>query len=398
MASAQPTLDRATQLIERASAVAVQVAGDAAQGDLDRSVPATSVTAVEEAGLLRVLTPARFGGDQLDVAAYTAIIAAIARGDASLAWISSLANVFAWSLTRFPLAAQEEVWSRSPDIRLCSAFTRPATSDMRRVEGGAIVTGRWGWASGSMHADWAICSVPIRDQDGRKIEDGMALFPLGEAGVEDTWHVAGMRGTGSNTIVADEIFVPDHRLRTLSELDAPGAAREYPDVSLYRVPFHGMMRLALAAPISGMARSALDEVIAKAGRRGIMHTEYARQDESAVFAAGVGTAAGMIDTAELHAARIAADLDRAGERDGTLDLLARARMRSDLGRIVKESRSAVDLLMTAHGSSAFATVNPLQRIWRDIGTASRHAQLNVTVSDEIYGKALLNVPQGATLV
>jgi alkylation response protein AidB-like acyl-CoA dehydrogenase len=105
----------------------------------------------------------------------------------------------------------------------------------------------------------------------------------------------------------------------------------------------------------------------------------------------VAEASMKIDTALLHAARAADDLDRAAADGRVMDLTARARVRIDTALVAKYCREAVEVLVAAHGTSSLADSNRMQRLWRDVHTASHHAITEWQVNLEIYGKALLGV-------
>jgi 3-hydroxy-9,10-secoandrosta-1,3,5(10)-triene-9,17-dione monooxygenase len=149
--------------------------------------------------------------------------------------------------------------------------------------------------------------------------------------------------------------------------------------------------LILAGAQLGVARAALDHVIAKAPTRGITHTNFRTQRESAGFQMLVAEAAMKLDTATLHALRAADDLDVSASEGRQLDLTARARVRIDTALVAKYCREAVELLVQAHGTSSLTDSNRLQRLWRDVHVASHHAITEWQVNLEVYGKALLGV-------
>jgi alkylation response protein AidB-like acyl-CoA dehydrogenase len=137
-------------------------------------------------------------------------------------------------------------------------------------------------------------------------------------------------------------------------------------------------------------------VVGKSRSRGITHTNFPVQAESAGFQMQVAEAAMKIDTAVLHAQRAADDLDRAAEQGRHMDLTARARVRIDTALVAKYCREAVEVLVAAHGTSSLADANRLQRLWRDVHTASHHAITEWQVNLEVYGKALLGVEPNIT--
>ena len=133
-----------------------------------------------------------------------------------------------------------------------------------------------------------------------------------------------------------------------------------------------------------------------APKRRIAYTFYTRQTDSPSFQLAMAKAATLVDTAHLFAYRAADLIDEAAGNSRQLSYFERARIRMDVGHTVTAARDAIDVLMSSHGASAFADFNPLQRIWRDSETASRHAVAGPDIAAEIYGRALLGINEGVT--
>jgi 3-hydroxy-9,10-secoandrosta-1,3,5(10)-triene-9,17-dione monooxygenase len=217
------------------------------------------------------------------------------------------------------------------------------------------------------------------------------LLPRAEITIEDTWYTVGMRGSGSNCVVAKDLFVPDHRLLDINAAVQSDYATEFKDEAAYRAAFVPVAALVLVGAQLGIGRAALQYVREKASQRAIAYTTFTKQSESVVFQTQLADAAQMIDTAHLHAFRAAADIDDAAQRGDKLDYLIRARVRADTGLVATKITEALNLLISAHGAGSFAESSPMQRWWRDSNTAARHAVVLPAVGREIYGKALLGV-------
>jgi alkylation response protein AidB-like acyl-CoA dehydrogenase len=264
------------------------------------------------------------------------------------------------------------------------------------VAGGWRVNGRWMWASGCLHAQWAACGIHMKNEQGGMANLGLSLMPMTELTIEDTWFMAGMKGTGSNTIVARDVFVPEHRFLPYPPAFEGNYRTEHAGEAVYRAALVPVTILILIGAQLGVARAALDHVVAKASTRGVTHTNYGKQSESTGFQIVLAEAAMKIETAHLHAFRAADDLDRAAQSGRHPDLTARARARTDTALTAKYCREAVDLLVSAHGTSSLADWNRMQRLWRDAHVASHHAITEWHVNLEIYGKALLGVEPNIT--
>src|SRR5262249_35320997 len=138
-----------------------------------------------------------------------------------------------------------------------------------------IVSGRWPYASNCLHAHWAILAVPL-PQDGGGMAPGIILAPMKDLKIEDTWHVVAMRGTGSNTVIADNIFVPAHRVLPVETLARGASPRSQSDEYIYREAFMPTAIIAVAAPVLGMAQAALDLTLDRVngGSKGISYSFY----------------------------------------------------------------------------------------------------------------------------
>ncbi|MEV8610941.1 acyl-CoA dehydrogenase family protein [Amycolatopsis sp. NPDC051373] len=386
--------DLRADLVERAAKLVPVLTTNAARTEKSRRIPEENLSAIEEAQLFSIMRPKRFGGLQVDFRTKLEVTRELARGCGSTAWATSLMNVCAWFTGLWGEEAQKDVWAERPANRVAGVFAPTGTAEV--VPGGYRVSGRWGWASGCLHSQWALVGVPLADESGQPADQGMVLIPMSELSIEDTWFVAGMKGTGSNTLVADDVFVPAHRYVSVLKLIDGEVANPYRDEELYRAAFVPGAAIILAGPQLGLAQAALDVVLGKAPQRGIAYTYYDRQTDAPGFQLAVAKAASLVDSAHLHAYRAAADIDEAAHRGVFPDYAARARVRMDTGRAIIFAREAIRELVSAHGASSFAEVSPMQRIWRDSEVASRHAVANPEISAEVYGRALLGFTSGVS--
>jgi 3-hydroxy-9,10-secoandrosta-1,3,5(10)-triene-9,17-dione monooxygenase len=380
---------------ERASALVPLLRQNAERTEAQRRVAEENISALQEVGLFGLTVPQRFGGGEQTIRAYLETIVELARGCGSTAWVATLTNVCEWMVGHYPERAQQEVWGDDPTARVCGVLAQTGTS--RPAQEGLVVAGRWAFASGCLHAQWALVGVPVVNADGEQVDQGVALVPLDQLSIEDTWHVAGMRGTGSNTLVAQDVFVPEHRIMSMTRWlrgDIPTTGDTGP---LYHAALAPVLALVLAAPLVGLARAGA-EVVAEslAKGKGLSLTFYDKASEAPASQLQYAEAVQLTDSAELHLMRAADDIDAWAAERQTMPLVNRARVRMDTGYTARRAREAVDLLLSVHGASSFAQVSPLQRIWRDLETGSRHAMINPAVSAELYGRALLGVEEQVT--
>ncbi len=389
-----PVIPTCDELVERAAGLRPILEANALLGESDRRVASASIDAITEAGLFRIMTPKRFGGYETDIRTHLATAAEIAKSDGAAGWVTALTNVCGWIVGALPEQAQQEIWGDSPDTRTAGVTAPSATST--NVDAGVSVTGEWAWASGSLHAQWAMGGVPIMNDAGEPVDQALAFFPMSQATIRDTWHMTGMRATGSNTIVAKDVVVPNHRLFSLPASVGGVYGTEHTEEALYRSAIIPVLAIVLVGPMLGMATRALEHVIAQADTKGIAYTGYMPQSSSVTFQYQLAEAASKIETAYLHAFRTADVIDADARSGRWPDRVSRARARQDTGWVARHCKEAVDILMTIGGAGSFAEASPLQKIWRDLNTCARHVIVAPAVNQEIFGRALLGVDETAT--
>jgi alkylation response protein AidB-like acyl-CoA dehydrogenase len=373
------------KLVNAADALVPTLAEHADEVDRSGHVSPEVFKQIVDAGLLRVCVPKRLGGAQQKVQTQLAISAALGRGCGSTAWVTQNLSAGSVMIGMFCERAQREVWEDNPDIGVCGSQS-PAR-EVTRVDGGYRITGRWGFLSGVEQAGWASVMMPVFNGPAPEILFG--LVRVADHSIEQTWNVVGMRGTASNTLVVGDCFVPDHRIFSLTKAAVGEYATEYPDESLYRTPIVPFLSLILLGTPIGVAEGALEHVLSLADKRGITYSTFPSQSASTGFQVQVAEAALKIDTARMHAARLARELDDAAAEGSLLDYTDHTRFRASIGFASQQLREAAQILVNAHGTATFAESNPLQRMWRDLNTATSHGILTPMLGYELYGKALV---------
>ncbi|MEV0702724.1 acyl-CoA dehydrogenase [Saccharopolyspora sp. NPDC050389] len=381
-------------LVERAAALRPLLEQHRADGEQERRLADESIAALDEAGLFRAWVPRRFGGLETDLRTIMDATAEVTRGDAAAGWLVLILGCGDWLTSLFPDQAQEEVFGAGPDTKVCQVLTPKASA--RRVDGGWQVSGSWAPASGCLHSGWAMLGMSLPEHGDEPADAAFGLVPMSELRVKDTWFTLGMRGTGSNLLIGENVFVPDHRLLRRG----PATRGVFPlrrnDSPRYRTAVVPTLATFLIAPLLGMAEEALEHVLSQAGHKGIAFTSYERQRDSTAFQLAVAKASTKIDVARLIADRSAAVVDGhalSGTHPGYLE---RARLRQHASHAIQQCREAVDVLVSAYGASALSESDPLHAILRDIQTASRHALAHPASNAEAFGRALLDVEPNIT--
>jgi alkylation response protein AidB-like acyl-CoA dehydrogenase len=376
--------------IERARALRPLLEENAAACETQRRIPEKNIQALEQACLFHLVVPRRLGGGGANMQTLASVSMEIGKACASTGWVHMITSVGAWLATTFGVEAQQEVFGKGVP-RVCGSGS--ATGKARRVDGGYRITGRWGYCTGSLHSQWTMLSVLCDSATGEPLGPGQVIVPIADIVIHDTWQVAGMRGTGSNTIEAKDVFVPHTRASLFSELvsrDQTISSALLEPADFW--PFWPATIVSGLGPIVGMAQGILERLTAGAHKRGVTYTSYQKQAESAIAQRDVAQATLQIDAMRILVLSLAAQIDNlAADRKRDMDAAGRARIRGYSGLIADTLRDATDKLMSLGGASAFAESSPAQRLWRDLNLMSRHAFFLSNPNYEIYGKVLLGV-------
>lgn len=383
------SIETSVDVLDNLRALVPELKANAFENEKARRLSEDTLDALRLAGAFRVAAPKRFGGLETNLRTMLDVSAIIAEGDAGASWVTTLSNVNDWAVGLYDDQAQAEVYADGPDAIIAGVVSPGGTA--RPVPGGYLVSGTWPYASASLHSNWFTGGVLINDDDGDLLDQGMALIPRSDYRIDDTWFVAGMRASGSNTVVAEDVFVPEHRMLSMIPAFSGSNVADRTDSAFARSAFGPMLVMVLVGPQLGMGRAALELVRTKAAGKALAYTVFERQADSVAFQMMLAEAALKVDTAHLHAYRAAEDVQRAAEAGEYPDLLSRARIRGDAAVALRSITEALNILIDATGAGAFADVNALQRIWRDSNVAARHAVMLPRVSIETYGKALLGV-------
>lgn len=333
---------------------------------------------VEQTGILRSLQPKRWGGDEVPFAEYLAAVIEIGRHSPAAGWIASVVGVHPWQLALFDERAQEEIWGANPALVVASSYT--PTGKFTRVDGGFEVSGRWSFSSGSHHADAIILGgiAGTREFGGVAYPNfTSAVLFKDDYKIDQTWHTAGLQGTGSNDIVVDGVFVPTYR--TQSHLDythglgtpLPGQQRNAGP--LYRLPWAVVFGAIIAAGAVGAAKGFVELWAEETKTR---RTNYGTvlRDEPVVQNL-LARAAWAVDAAELKLARTATELTHLAEAGVLPTQERRAFYRWDVAHAAQVAVDEVVALMrAASGRTAFVD-HPLHRRYQDVMAAIGHAFL-----------------------
>ena len=221
-----------------------------------RRLPDATVAELQEIGFFKLLQPSQWGGYETAPTTFYEAVRRLGSACGSTGWVSSIIGVHNWHLALFDQKAQEEVWGDDTNVRVSSSYAPMGAGVV--VDGGYLVNGAWNWSSGCDHATWAFLGGPVI-KDGRPVDFGSFLIPRTEYRIDDVWNVVGLRGTGSNTVVVKDVFVPSHRFLSYKKMnDQTAGGYETNTAPVYKMPWGTMHPTTITAPIMGMAYGAYD--------------------------------------------------------------------------------------------------------------------------------------------
>jgi alkylation response protein AidB-like acyl-CoA dehydrogenase len=376
--------------IERVARDISRLAGDlTVETDRARQLPEELVSALRSSGLLRAGAPVEVDG--LELAPGTALRCAeeVARGDASAGWCVSIAITSSLLAAYLPSEAREELFGGGQGI---AAGVWAPRGKARPVDGGVVVSGRWGFCSGITHADllFAGCFV-----DGDTLPTSERAVPSvvalqkGDLEILDTWHTLGLRGTGSHDAVADQVFVPAGRVFSL--FDGPILDRP-----LYRFPVFGFFALSIAAAALGNARAAISALVELATGKVGLGSSRTLAERAPTQAAVASAQASLKASRALYYETIEAAW-RAAQHNAPVSVALRNGLRLAATHAVRTSAEVAGSMYDLAGGSAIYDQSPLQRHFRDAHTATAHFQVN-KASRELPGRILLDQPADASML
>ena len=254
-----------------------RLADRAGEAEKLRRLPQATIDDYRQSGLAGLLLPARYGGRQAEFPEILGVVRHMAHGCASSAWTLGFYTLHNWMLALLGAQAQDEVFADGPV--LCPAPLAP-TGRGTPVDGGVTLTGRWSWATGVMDADWVLVGAICGPDDAPY--PALALLPANDIRVEDVWHTAGMCATGSNDVIVEQVWVPEHRLVTVADIyggTTPGAA--FHDAPVYRWPMVPALALVAAMPALGTAERVADLFASRLSERVLAYSGVAQKDQPA---------------------------------------------------------------------------------------------------------------------
>ncbi|SFQ76307.1 Acyl-CoA dehydrogenase [Psychrobacillus psychrotolerans] len=381
-------------LIENARSMQKVLRDATLEIDQTSKIPDEIVQMIRDKGLLKVLRPKMFGGFQTDMRTYFEVVTEISRGNGSAGWFVTLSNIRDYMVSyAFGRKALTEIFgeNRDNDVILAGNF-KPVHIDLERVEGGYLVKkAQWPFVSGSPYADWFYSGAPVDDGKGGQ-EMAIFIVPRQDVTVLDDWDVVGLKGSGSNSIVMENVFIPDHRV-SLDRLAVQGhyIIDELKDEPLYRTPFVPSLTLSIVAPTLGLALGGFDLHMERVMKAGIGNTFYQKMSEAPITHLQIAEAEMKIEAARLMFIDVLNKLDGYSHEGKVFSQKESIRMKAEFGFANQLCKESFDLMLAGAGSVFAYNSNVFQAFYRDFITMHLHAFITPSSLLETHGRILCDL-------
>jgi 3-hydroxy-9,10-secoandrosta-1,3,5(10)-triene-9,17-dione monooxygenase len=377
-------------MLARARALVPVLRARAERTEQLRRLPPETEQELHEAGLFRILQPKSVGGFEFDYVALVDFSAELARGDASVAW--NLANLAShhWMLAMFAPEAQARVWGENPEALIASSLVFPAGM-ARRVPGGYRLKGRWPFSSGVQSSQWNMLGGSvIAEDDSRELR--IFLVPASDYEILDTWDSVGLRGTGSDDVIVNDVFVPEAMTVAVSSLSGgptPGSAI-HPN-PLYQLPAFALFPFVLSGCALGNAQACLEDFEASGRARASSYNRAKLADFQSIQIR-VAAAGARIDAARRIMRGCCLEAMEDARAGRIPDMARRVAYRRDGAFSVNLCTEAVDILFKASGAGGLTRTGIIQRQFREAHAIDAHIAFSFDAAGADYGRVALGLP------
>jgi alkylation response protein AidB-like acyl-CoA dehydrogenase len=341
-------------------------------------------------GLFSLWLPQAFGGAELSPLDFVRVIENLAEADGSVGWCAAIAAGYG----RLAGSLREDVARQIfGGGRAIVAGTINPTGKAVLVDGGYRVSGRWSYGSFIQHSDWVLGNCVVENGAGSRGAAGnpelrIAFFPRGHVRVLDTWHVSGLRGTGSHDYEVKDLLVPEEYTLPLEGYSpkprAPGA--------LYRIPMPSAFVACIAAIPLGIARAAIEAMTELAGTKTPIGSMSALRDKP-MLQADLARAEALLRSGRAFMLEEVQRLWEQVQSGEAPSLRQRALVRLACWQATQACVQAVDLMYAGAGGSALYETNRFERCFRDVHAVTQHVAL-ANSNLELAGRVLLGLDPG----
>lgn len=365
----------AHEVVQKVAEIAPQLAATAEETERLGRLADESVKLMREAGVMRLLQPADFGGFAAHPRDFAEAVMAVAAQCGSTGWVCGVGGVHPWEMALMDRRLQEEVWGVNPDTWIASPYAPQGVATP--ADGGYVLRGRWNFSSGTDHCDWLFLGALVGDEDGKPAEPLKSLhvvLPRRDYTIVDgSWDVIGLCGSGSKDIIVDGAFIPGYRTIDSAEVAEGEIAAERAERTdtVYKLPFWAMFPLGITAAVIGIAEGALAAHLAYQRPR-VSAMGTAIKDDPYVLSA-IGEAAAEIQASRIQLIDGISRLYDLADSGKEITFADRATQRRNQVRCAWRAVAAVDEIFARSGGNAVRRQNAMQRFWRDAHVGLQHA-------------------------
>jgi len=376
--------------LKAAQQLAPQIRSCAEATEAARELPRPLFEAMADAGIFHMAIPRSLGGGEIDLPMYIQVIETIAKADPSTAWVTNQTTIFATHAARMPPEDARALWIDTP--RCVITNTPMPTAQAVVVPGGYRVSGEQGYSTGCRHASWiASRAQVIENGEPRRLPNGdletrFLFIPVDQVELLDTWHVRGLRGTGTHHFAVRDVFVPDNR--TMLDQAAP----LYETGPLYQVPRTLLFASGDAAVALGTARSCLNAFIELASdKTPRLASVSGSLSTQPMVQADVGRADAHIRSGRALLTETVREVWEEVSTTGGISVDSRVILRTAATHAIRLAVDAVNLVYHSTGADAAYDGHPIQRAFQDIHAISQHVRSR-RVHYELVGRHWLGLP------
>lgn len=370
------------ELIERARALVPSLRARAAKIAENRSIPEDVWKDLEDAGLLELMRPKRFGGQEYTAEEVTRVGRELGYGDGATAWVYMVTAAHDVFMPLFPEEIQAEYWNSERPV---GASSYVPTGKAEIVEGGYRLNGKWSFCSGIDHSGWVLLGGIVGMLENGFPDYRYFLLPEKDFTIVDDWYVMGLCGTGSKSVQIDNAFVPNDYAFKDEKATAGVPSADHPD---YQESVWPAISFSLAAPATGIASAAYEAVVKD------LQARFARKDP--IFSArlpmirvALGEISAMIDASDLLFRRAMDESFAMMASHTRIPTDLRVRSRRDTSYSVKLALEAVQKLMGVAGASGTRDGHPVNRALRDLYAINSHPAVNMESPAGSFGSVAL---------
>ncbi|MEX2282199.1 MAG: acyl-CoA dehydrogenase family protein [Gemmatimonadota bacterium] len=378
------------QLIEKARKMGPLLLENAPIAERERRLPKVVFDALAAAGFQRMMTPRSLGGLELDPVSVARVIEEVAMFDSAAGWALQPGNTGGWWAARLPADEASQTYSQNPNAMVAAALHPPQQAT--RVPGGFRVSGRSPLASNIHDADWLLVSALVMEDGRPRFIDGhpeviAVIVPSADVEIIDTWYTLGMRGTDSNDVKLDDVFVPKSRSYALvPEFERPAHFAG----PLYRFPAVGVTAVTVVPVALAAGRGAINELRALASNKtqfGFNKTLAERSNTQATLA----RAEGILRSARLLFYSTLSDVWSTVAAGESATMEQRADVLLAAVHAAKSAAEVAELMHRLAGTSGIYQSSKLERHFRDAHTLRHHGFVSESKLDSV-GQIYLGQP------